>query len=562
MNTMENNALATEVAQLRAIVDGSHMGSWMWNVQTGEVVFNERWAEMFGYTLEELQPVSYATWQKLCLPKDLAISEQALDDYFNGKANKYSTEARVQHKNGGIVWIRDTGLIATYTSEGKPEWMCGGHVDITEFKENRMALAESRERLQKIADNMQGTLYQFVKRPDGNVAFPYASSGIKLIYGVTPEQVKNDATVVFKAIHPDDLARVEQSIEQSYQTLEPWECEYRVIVENQVKWVYGHSTPEREADGTVLWNGLLIDQTERKLLEKRLAQTQSQLEAAQRVAHLGYWQADVNTGEMEWSETLFLILEQDPLRFKPTVHDFLGLVHASDRDKVRRGFEPGYPGHEFDFRVVLRNQEIRWLRQWGLIHQSKSDPHLIRGTLQDITERKELELMLLEQSTRDSLTGLYNRRYFMDFIEKRFSSNRAADQNIFSIISFDFDHFKRVNDNYGHLVGDEVLRVIGRIVFDTIRETEIAARVGGEEFMIYVPGASATEAATLAERLRQKAMKHEFLADQTKFTVTITCGVAERQVTERNFQELLGRADRALYKGKESGRNKVVIAEP
>ncbi len=127
-------ALEIERRRLSDILEGTNVGTWEWNIQTGETVFNERWANIMGYTLEELAPLSIETWVKACHPDDLVQSGELLNKHFEGITDYYEFEARMRHKNGNWVWVLDRGKVHTRDSEGKPLFMSGTHQDITKRK--------------------------------------------------------------------------------------------------------------------------------------------------------------------------------------------------------------------------------------------------------------------------------------------------------------------------------------------------------------------------------------------------------------------------------------------
>lgn len=127
-------ALAAERARLEGIIRGTNVGTWEWNVQTGEAVFNDRWAEMLGYTLDELAPVSIETWKALVHPDDLTASDAHLEQHFRGELAYYEFESRMKHKNGHWIWVLDRGQVATWTNDGTPLLMMGTHQDITNQK--------------------------------------------------------------------------------------------------------------------------------------------------------------------------------------------------------------------------------------------------------------------------------------------------------------------------------------------------------------------------------------------------------------------------------------------
>ncbi|MBB6001857.1 PAS domain S-box protein [Arcicella rosea] len=126
--------LLKEKQKLQSVIEGTNAGIWEWNVQTGETIFNERWAEIVGYTLEELSPISIDTWLKLAHPDDLKISEQKIKACFDKEEEYYQCECRIKHKDGHWVWVLDRGRVVNWTNEGLPLMMYGTHTDISEQK--------------------------------------------------------------------------------------------------------------------------------------------------------------------------------------------------------------------------------------------------------------------------------------------------------------------------------------------------------------------------------------------------------------------------------------------
>jgi PAS domain S-box-containing protein len=129
--------------RLADIIRGTNAGTWEWHVQTGEVAFNERWAEIVGYRLADLAP-RIETWTALCHPDDLARSEARLKAHFVGETETYVCESRMRHRDGRWVWVLDLGRVASWTADGRPEVMSGTHIDITERKAQEEALMQAR----------------------------------------------------------------------------------------------------------------------------------------------------------------------------------------------------------------------------------------------------------------------------------------------------------------------------------------------------------------------------------------------------------------------------------
>ncbi|MBY6072006.1 sensor domain-containing diguanylate cyclase [Marinobacter salsuginis] len=132
--------LKIERRRLENTITGTRTGTWEWNVSTGETLFNERWAEIVGYTLEELAPISIETWMKLAHPEDLERSSELLEKHFSGELPYYECEARMRHKLGHWVWVLDRGRVLSWSDDGKPLMMHGTHQDISQLKQNEEKL--------------------------------------------------------------------------------------------------------------------------------------------------------------------------------------------------------------------------------------------------------------------------------------------------------------------------------------------------------------------------------------------------------------------------------------
>lgn len=137
--------LDKEKTRLAGIIEGTNVGTWEWNVQTGETIFNERWANIIGYTLEELSPISIETWMKYAHPEDLKKSGELLEKHFKGESDSYEFESRMKHKNGSWVWVFDRGKVITRTDTGKPLMMMGTHMDITDRKNAEAEIVKAKE---------------------------------------------------------------------------------------------------------------------------------------------------------------------------------------------------------------------------------------------------------------------------------------------------------------------------------------------------------------------------------------------------------------------------------
>lgn len=215
--------------------------------------------------------------------------------------------------------------------------------------------------------------------------------------------------------------------------------------------------------------------------------------------------------------------------------------------------------------VVGRVMEMEGVRKTGEIFPVERSVAAVQlrgkwfavGSMRDISARKLAERRLNELATLDELTGLANRRHFMALAEAQLRQAIRYRQD-FCFLMFDLDHFKTINDTFGHDIGDEVLRRVGHVLRQVMRGTDIFGRVGGEEFAVAMPETNLAAARTVAERLREKFT--EVTVDAWGKTVgfTVSIGIAHLQSPETVLSQLMKRADLALYEAKRGGRNRVV----
>jgi diguanylate cyclase (GGDEF)-like protein len=181
---------------------------------------------------------------------------------------------------------------------------------------------------------------------------------------------------------------------------------------------------------------------------------------------------------------------------------------------------------------------------------------VIASTL-DITERKRMDAELLVLATTDFLTGLPNRREFMARLDDELARVQRNVNEHTAVLMLDLDHFKHVNDRYGHATGDAVLRHLAGLMRGQQRKIDTLGRVGGEEFAVLLPGADPAAAGAYAERLRQKVADSPLLLDGEEIGVTVSIGIAQVLQSDASADAALIRADQALYSAKAAGRNRV-----
>lgn len=192
----------------------------------------------------------------------------------------------------------------------------------------------------------------------------------------------------------------------------------------------------------------------------------------------------------------------------------------------------------------------------GPIRDEEGCVRYIFLSVNDVTEVVSYEEQLIEMNRKDALTGVFNRRYFEQKLQEEFSRARRHNRSM-SLIMIDIDHFKQVNDSYGHQVGDEALKAFAARMLARIRKTDILARYGGEEFACLLPETSGASALILAKDLCNIAAEERWMCRDVELRMTISIGIAEERADMLNSEALLKKADDALYEAK-SGRNRAI----
>jgi diguanylate cyclase (GGDEF)-like protein/PAS domain S-box-containing protein len=253
------------------VLKGANDGWWDWDLTTGERFYSSRGWAMLGYHDHEV-PYDGQLWERLIHPDDVPSVNQSFSDAIRSKVDLYASEMRLRHKAGHDVTVLSRGHILR-DANGRAIRLSGTNTDLTERKQWADQLQASSNLLSNLADNIPGVVYQLQMHPDGHLSFPFASQGIEDIYEVTPEQVRHDATLVTRRVHPDDYHATLALVRHSARTLTPWQQEYRVILPRQgVRWRLGNARPERLSDGSVLWHGFITDITDRKMSDESIHQ--------------------------------------------------------------------------------------------------------------------------------------------------------------------------------------------------------------------------------------------------------------------------------------------------
>jgi len=216
-----------------------------------------------------------------------------------------------------------------------------------------------------------------------------------------------------------------------------------------------------------------------------------------------------------------------------------------------------YDNPQLDDHCEIELKDGRTLERHSTVLRSQQGEYLGRvWFFRDISTQKQNEAALIQLARHDPLTGTANRRYFFERAQQEFARAQRY-QTPLSIASIDVDHFKQTNDRYGHAAGDEVLKSLCSQSLSLLRETELFARIGGEEFAILMPNTTMNGAFQLAERLRRITADSRLVFQEQEIGLHISIGVTQFKPGDLSIEDCLRRADHALYRAKENGRNRV-----
>lgn len=278
--------------------------------------------------------------------------------------------------------------------------------------------------------------------------------------------------------------------------------------------------------------------------------------------HDGIWDWDMVTDELFLSERWKNILGYADSELESAHGLFKSLLHPDDKDRVsdylKSYLRGDFEHYNIEFRMRHKNGKYRWINARGeALLDKNGKPHRMAGSHTDITEKKEMEKKLEELASIDDLTGVWNRRYFFEMGKTEFLRSKRYKAS-FALMMIDLDHFKTINDTYGHAAGDEVLKRITAVLKKNLRDVDILARLGGEEFAVLLPNTETHGANIVAERLRKAVESSLFIFENREMPATISIGIADHK-SSASLDELIKNADSALYTAKNQGRNTIRI---
>ncbi|MGZ5819828.1 MAG: bacteriohemerythrin, partial [Burkholderiaceae bacterium] len=355
--------------------------------------------------------------------------------------------------------------------------------EVIERQKAEQASLDALDRLQKIASQVPGLVFQFQLFPDGSSRIPYANEAIRTIYRVSPEEVSEDATKALAALHPDDLENFKTSFKVSARDLTPWRQEYRLQFDDaSVCWLFGNALPQQQTDGSVLWHGFITDITKHKQteVELRIAATAFELQDAMLVT-------DANNVILKVNQAFTRITGYSA---EEVIGKTPNLLSSGQHDEAfyTSMWESINHNDAWQGEIWNRRKNGELFPEWLIItavkepdEQNNQINHYV-ASFSDITSRKAAEEEIRQLAFYDPLTQLPNRRLLQERLKHSIEVDRREGKQL-ALLMLDLDRFKAVNDSMGHLAGDELLQQVAIRISARLRDVDMVARLGGDEFV-------------------------------------------------------------------------------
>ncbi len=415
--------------------------------------------------------------------------------------------------------------------------------------------------------------YFFARNSEG--ALTYISPKITEVLGYSPADfMKNWRKYLTEHLTNKEMILRSELPQYSGNHIKPYSVEIKSKTGEKV-WLDIHETPVLDRAGNVVkYQGLAIDYTTRKSQENQLRSREKRFREISQSSPIGIFHADPND-LMTYVNPAWQIITGRPMA-ETLGNPWWQPIHPDDKADVFRTWEKAAADEReisIECRIVRPDKKTVWvqLRSRFLFDDNGK---ITFGTLENISERKQAqekqeqliqELLdlkkKLEISVRtDPLTDLPNRRGWsekLDYEKIRYDRSQSP----FTIIMGDIDHFKNINDTFGHDAGDHILAWIAKLLKDNSRKQDIVSRWGGEEFIILLPETDLGNGVILAEKLRTKIENEVFVYHDHEIPVTISFGLSVFNRKELTIDDVVKQADRCLYKAKDQGRNQVVFKQ-
>lgn len=498
---------------------------------------NQAMAGQYGGTIENFIGLTPADLYRHNLQEGRRVWREFFD------CGRLHIETEEKKFDGTPLYI-EGDYICIYEDDGRISGNFGIQRDITDRKNAEDAFRLKSEEIERFFT----VALDLLCISDINGKFIRVNRAWERTLGYSIDELQGRSLLEFT--HPDDLNSTIQSLSALSDQIPVLNFTNRCRTsEGEYRFIEWRSFPSGENVYSAA-----RDITERMNYEFELNKLAERLTLATGSAGIGIWDWVIADDELIWDHQMYNLYGLDKNSTERVYDSWRKAIHPEDREYIESLFIEGVKKlsvFNASFRVIWPDGNLHYLEGHALVIRDENERAVrITGVSWDVSASKKMEEKLVTLSTTDPLTTAYNRRYLLHVLESEIS--RTSRYNaVFSLIMFDIDHFKNVNDYYGHDAGDEVLKGIVQMMQKRIRKNDVLARWGGEEFIILLSGTGLENAKIFADKLIAELRDMSF---EQSGKITASFGVTEHRLNETS-DSVLKRVDELVYAAKSDGRN-------
>ena len=514
---------------------------------------------LFGYQPDELFGTNALD---LIHPDDLDFAAAELLQAVMDPTYYAINAMRIRHADGH--WVPIELVASSRFDEPSIDGVIMNVRDVTERHRVQAQLRESEDRLRLLIANLPGAVFRCLATPPYQDEF--ISEAVELLTGYTADDFMSQRIIFDELILAEHLERSDEELEAAVAGGGPYVIEYPIRHrDGSIRWISenGRVLHETHGDGGYL-EGFMFDITSRveAIADTKASETKLEHLIANVPGAVFRCEIVAPYRDIFISDAVLELCGYDAQAFYNGDVEFYDLVVPDQRPALNRSIaESVEHGHAYavEFQYRHRDGSLRWIEERGQVVRNELDePVWIDGAMFDLTERKQLEARLEHEAAHDPLTGLPNRTLLVHHLETTLHRSRRTG-GITAALFIDLDRFKLVNDALGHAAGDELLVLFSRRLLSVMRSSDLAARTGGDEFVIICSDLEhASEAENIAGRIADVLREPFTVRGRTVF-VNASIGIAISDGDDASADDVLRNADAAAYCAKDRGRNRYEI---
>ncbi|MCC0650073.1 sensor domain-containing diguanylate cyclase [Clostridioides sp. ZZV15-6598] len=464
-------------------------------------------------------------------------------------------------ENNGQLLVRHMHISNPY-SEMQVDEFFPNKIGTQSYDYLQRLLKEKTEVIEMITNNINGGLKG--SNDDDTYSFFYVNEGLPKILGYTYDEfIEMSGGSAVGAVYPPDLPKALEDCQRCFAKGTTYSSEYRIRKKDgTLMWVLDSGMKSLNSDGIVKINSIITDITQLKNIESELKLERERYRIAlQNITDIMFEYDIENDNFIRYQRVEIdrkIELENFETKNYSNILKDGKNIHLDDIGKLLEVLR-GNLRETIEIRQLesLTKDEWRWIRvQCSVIYDGDYNPIKTIGVLKDITEDKSKFEKLIAQTQRDPLTQLYNQKASENFIDEYLCNTEQKNSEALMVI--DIDDFKTVNDTFGHLEGNEVLVAVSKILMQNANGTDIVARIGGDEFMIFMKSLTKDSVIKSINNILTDVSK---IKVKNNHQITLSIGIAFATDSSKSYKNLFSKADKALYLAKASGKNCYRICE-